>query len=278
MKVISQALSLALGLLLASMLIGCATPTPMSANGDSAIDVVRGQRYADAPGIYDALPKAFDVLAGVDKSPAYTEYTRRWCVMVGKSPTAGRASLTGTQRRLSELCERKGGTFREGFCRGQGEAEVVHFMARVELAGPRGRCQDVQEISATVVEPRDSPADQAYLERLRRGGYLTESEEARRRGLEASQRLAESLGRQAAAERVAQRIEQELPLMKVRGAQVCLQRDGITYVSQVDDAAGDKLRVLNVNAFFTKSPGWKPGGWQPGTAWIDPREGWYLCR
>jgi len=37
-------------------------------------------------------------------------------------------------------------------------------------------------------------------------------------------------------------------------------------------------KMPHVNAFFTNSPGYKPDGWQPGTAWFDPLEPWHLCR
>lgn len=172
---------------------------------------------------------------------------------------------------FGELCRRQGGRYEGNFCSVTEDRERVLFMAKIT------RFNDgCAQVEALVLVPKGSPDAAAYRERLNREGFESNLALKARQDIDAQRRLAMSLRQDQVRATEARRLAFELPQMRRRGASVCRQDGGITFLAYVEDFTDDKLRVLVSNAYFTQTPSMSPGGFQQHTEWVNPGN-WYTC-
>ncbi|MDN3923218.1 hypothetical protein [Roseateles violae] len=175
------------------------------------------------------------------------------------------------KRAYSEICQRRGGVYDDGFCSARDEHDRVLFMAKVT------RFNDMcQQVEVLVAEPTTAVATPAYTAFLRDRGFKN-----------ASQLAAASAAKEAAAQSARQRADdargaeqsrlaREWPMMQRRGTTVCRTANGIRYVAYVEDATADKLKLLVSRAYLVRATSLSPGDFRQEVIWSDPIN-WSLC-
>jgi hypothetical protein len=155
-------------------------------------------------------------------------------------------------------------------------ADRVLFSAQLESQGSGG-CYRLNVSEAVTVGSPD------YLQFLTSKARY-ETAEVRAQKLAAKQaEAAEARARARAEQQVREardmaRLQEELPLMRKRGARVCMTQSGssVVYRGYVEDFSDEKLKIAVAEAFLANSPATRPTGFQPNTLWDYPVL-WRLC-
>lgn len=258
------ALGVALGV--ASVLAGCASG-PINAE-DSAIALGKSLVMKSVPlgGLaIQALASAGD---GEDRG-SYRYKTQLFC------QTSSQA-LVNMRKDFATLCGRKAGQFDGQFCMRPDGVDQVVFSAQLESQGTGG-CYRLNVSEAVTV---GSPEYLAFL--VSKTGYeiaeVRADKLAVRQAAAAEARVKAQAEQQAKQAREMARLETELPLMRKRGARVCMVASGdmFVYRGYVEDFSDEKLKIAVAEAFLPNSPGTRPTAFQPNTLWDYPVR-WRLC-
>lgn len=185
-------------------------------------------------------------------------------------------ALVNIREKFALLCGRKGAAFDGQFCTRTGSVDQVLFSAQVESQGT-GRCYRLNVSEAVTVGSPD------YLQFLvNKAGY--ETADVRAAKLVSQQAAAAEVRARVQAEQQAhqaremQRLRDELPQMRKRGARVCRSESNsmVVYRGYVEDFTDEKLKIDLTEAFLANSPTTRPTGFQPHTLWDLPVR-WRLC-
>lgn len=185
-------------------------------------------------------------------------------------------ALANIRQKFAILCGRKGADFDDQFCASRDGVDRVLFSAQLERQGA-GSCYRLNVSEAVTVGSPD------YLQFLvSKAGYETADVKAAKlasqQAAAAEARARAQAEQQAYQAREAQRLQDELPLMRRRGARVCRSEFNgtIVYRGYVEDFTDDKLKIALAEAFLANSPTTRPTGFQPHTLWDYPGR-WRLC-
>jgi hypothetical protein len=185
-------------------------------------------------------------------------------------------ALANIRQKFGVLCERKGAQFDGQFCAQGVGSDRVLFSAQLESHGSGG-CYRLNVSEAVTVGSPD------YLQFLvSKAGYETAEVKAQKLAVKQAE-AAEARARARAEQQVREardmaRLQEELPLMRKRGARVCMAQSGssVVYRGYVEDFSDEKLKIAVAEAFLANSPATRPTGFQPNTLWDYPVR-WRLC-
>jgi hypothetical protein len=185
-------------------------------------------------------------------------------------------ALANIRTNFAQLCGRKGALFDGQFCTRPEGTDQVLFSAQLETQGT-GRCYTLYVSEAVAVGSAD------YMQFLvSKAGYETAEVKAGNRAVvdaaAAQARAKAQAVRQAREAREMARLETELPLMRKRGARVCMVESGkmFVYRGYVEDFTDEKLKIAVAEAFLPNSPGTQPSDFRPNTLWDYPIR-WRIC-
>ena len=284
-----------LALLAALSLAGCAQPPKQSGDTlpqDSAIRLIRDlsiKQTSETAGANHLLDSIFRPIiaapmqglrasGGVSAGDGFVSDIQSWC----ENPAIRRNLLREATAEVQALCERRGGKQEDRFCKRVDNLDEVIFSAAVVRRSDGGGSERIQ---AAVIEPAGERDHPGYVAALRRVGYITLSETKVLEDAERVRQLARARKNEQleAAERdraLAERDRHlaELPGMRKKGTTVCRidAQSGNTFKGSVEDSTDEKIKIDVSEAFRTRVPNFKPGGFQSQMIWDFPSN-WRIC-
>lgn len=241
------------------VLSACATkPFEGEPRSASELTIALAKHYS---GLVDGAFLKTDTPA--DSSGQFRLVTRYWC-----APNAKQSTVPEARSNFASLCRRLGGDWQEPYCQSASDRDRVSFMAQIIAA--RSTCANGTAVR--VFEPTGDPMAPAYVAALRGVGFQTKDDIAKDKA------RAAVIDRWAAAHVAAEadRRAALLPIMRQRGTRLCREEGGNTWVGFVEDSTDAKLQIRVVNAYNTRVPQFRVGGFQPHITWDVPGR-WDLC-
>lgn len=250
-------------LVLAGLLTGCTTdrPLPDASHAGTLIEYLKVLRHETST-LLDSVVTA--TTAPTEDAPEYWAWGDHWCPR-----HVDVHSTDDVVRRVADFCAQKGGVFQEPYCAVSAPTERILFFAKFR----RGidLCQGVAAtVAIQVVEPKPGMQQGiGYIDKLRTFGYRTAGDRSR-----------EAMATLEAAETERARLARELPRLRTRGTQVCMQQGGIVFLGYVEDVEGPKIKINIHGAYYGMDAHGNLGArnpeYRPETVWDQPQR-WHVC-